>query len=145
MRFILMVKASEYSEAGLSQSKEYKKAMMTYKKILTEAEVLLAAEEIQPSSTGMRFTHSTRGGEPEFKAGPFPVEEALIAAFFIIDAETENEALNWAARIPVLRDSGETLIELRRMEETSHADNKPILHALEADLLQQLTILKKGE
>lgn len=143
MRFILMVKATPHTEAGVYHSSEFRKDMMAYKKTLADAEALLAAEEIQPSSTGMRITHSPCGGAPGFQAGPFPVDHALIAEYFLIEAETETEALNWALRMPIPQECGETSIEMRRIEEVSNSDKKPRLEAIEADLHNQLTMLRE--
>lgn len=143
MRFILMVKATEYSEAGVNPGREFLKAMMVYKRSLAEAGVLLAAEEIQPSSSGMRITHSIYGGEPEFEAGPFPVEQAFIAKYFLIEVETEREAVNWALRIPVQKEYGAASIELRKIEEVSNIDQGPRLETMEADLHNQLKMLRE--
>lgn len=145
MRYILMVKATEYTEAGVYHNREFKKAMLAYRDSLAEAEVLLAAEEIQPSSTGMRITYPTCGGKPKFQAGPFPVEQALIAEYFLIEVASESEALNWALRMPVQKERGEMAIELRRIEELSNADKKPRLEVLEADLTNQIMILRESK
>ncbi|MFC6333561.1 YciI family protein [Paenibacillus septentrionalis] len=144
MRFILMVNATEYSEAGVYHSNDFIREMIAYKKVLTEAGVLLAAEEIQPSSTGIKITHLSCGKEPELRAGPFPVEQALISKYFLIEAESETEALNWALRMPIQKEFGEVTIEMRRIEEMFNSKKSSRLRAMEADLADQLTMLRES-
>jgi hypothetical protein len=116
---MLIVKATGYSEAGVDHSREHDAAMIAYKKSLAEAGVLLAAEELQPSSTGIRISYPSHGGEPEVQAGPFPANQELIAKFTLIEARTEDEALHWALRMPVPTGRGGCEIELRRLEDNS--------------------------
>ncbi|MFC5651183.1 YciI family protein [Paenibacillus solisilvae] len=143
MRFMLIVKATGYSEAGVNHSREHSDARIAYKKSLSKAGALLAAEELQPSSTGIRISYPSHGGDPEVQAGPFPPDQELIAEYTLIDVGTEDEALNWALRMPVPAGRGECEIELRRLEENSDSLREPRLQALEADLQDQLNMLKK--
>jgi hypothetical protein len=150
MRFMLIVKATGYSEARVKQSREHNDEMIAYKKSLAKAGALLAVEELQPSSTGIRITYPSHGGEPELRPGPFPVDQELIAEYTLIEVSTEVEALNWALRMPVPADRGECEIELRKLEENSSSLREPRIQALEADLKDQLNMLKtinhyKGE
>jgi hypothetical protein len=139
---MLMVKATGYSEAGVSHDREYKEDMSAYKKSLAKAGVLLAAEELQPSSTGLRISYSSRGREPQVLAGPFPIDQELIAEYVLIDARTEDEALEWAFRMPVPTSRGECQIEVRRLEENSGSMRNPRIQAMEADLMDQLDMLQ---
>lgn len=143
MRFMMIVKATGYSEAGINRSREHSDAMIAYKRSLAQAGVLLAAEELQPSSAGIRISYPSHGGEPAVQAGPFPADQELIAEYTLIDVGTENEALNWALRMPVSAGRGECKIELRRLEEYSDSLREPRLQAMEADLQDHLDILKK--
>ncbi|RFU63245.1 YciI family protein [Bacillus sp. V59.32b] len=78
MRFLLIVKATEYSEAGLADGKDYREAMISYKKSLAKKGALLADEELQPNLTGLRIMYPKKGGKPQLLAGPFPVNQDLI-------------------------------------------------------------------
>ncbi|QMV41497.1 YciI family protein [Cohnella cholangitidis] len=142
MRYMLIVKATGYSESGIHQSREHNDAKAAYKKSLAKAGALLAAEELQPSSTGIRITYPTHGGEPDIQAGPFPADHELMAEYILIDAKTEDEAVGWALRMPVPAGRGECEIELRRLEENSDSLREPRTRALEADLRDQLYMLK---
>ncbi|WP_239617730.1 YciI family protein [Cohnella mopanensis] len=117
MRYMLMVKATGYSEARVNHSREYNEAMIAYKKTLAKAGALLATEELQPSSAGIRISYPAYGENPEILAGPFPVDQKLVAEYTLIDAKTEEDALNWALQMPVPAGRGEFEIELRRLEE----------------------------
>ncbi|TNJ62439.1 YciI family protein [Paenibacillus hemerocallicola] len=119
MRFMLIVKATGYSEAGVNHSREHNDARIAYKQSLAKAGVLLAAEELQPSSTGIRISYPSHGGEPEVQAGPFPANQEIIAEFTLIEARTEDEALNWALRLPAPAGRGGCEIELRRLADNS--------------------------
>lgn len=143
MRYMLMIKATGYSEAGVQPGREHGEAMLAYKRSLARAGALLAAEELQPSSSGLRITYPPHGGEPEVQAGPFPVDQALIAEYALIDVETEDEALRWALRMPVPAGRGECRLELRRLGEQPDFLREPRMQAMESDLLDQLHMLKK--
>jgi hypothetical protein len=142
MRYMLIIKATGYSESGIHHSREHDDAKAAYKKSLASAGALLAAEELQPSSTGIRITYPSRGGEPDVQSGPFPIDHELIAEYILIDAKTEDEAVNWALRMPVPAGRGKCEIELRRLEENSDSSRQPRVRAMEADLQDQLYMLK---
>ncbi|WP_409340579.1 YciI family protein [Paenibacillus sp. MBLB4367] len=142
MRFMLIVKATGYSETGVNHSREHNEERIAYKKSLAKAGALLAAEALQPSSTGIRISYPAHGGEPELRPGPFPADQELIAEYTLIEVETEVEALNWALRMPVSAGRGECEIELRRLEDYSGSLRDPRLQAMEADLQDQLNMLQ---
>lgn len=143
MRFMLIVKASGYSEARVNHSREQNAAMNAYLNSLAEEGALLAAEELQPSSAGVRISYPADGGKPELLAGPFPADQELVAKYCLIDVRTENEALSWALRMPVPKGRGKCEIELRRLEEKPNSLREPRIKALEADLQHRLDMLKK--
>jgi hypothetical protein len=143
MRFILIVKATGYSEAGVKHSREHNNAIIAYKRSLAKIGALLAADELQPSSSGIRISYPLDGGEPEVKVGPFPVDRELITAYTLIDASTEDEAADWARRMPVPRGCGAFEIEMRKLEENPDPIRDPRTLAMEADLEDQINMLKK--
>nr|WP_261306424.1 YciI family protein [Paenibacillus andongensis] len=145
MRFILIVKATGYSETGVEFSREHNDAMVAYKKSLARSGALLAAEELQPSSSGIRILYPLHGGEPEVKAGPFPVDQELIASYTLIDVNSEDEAADWALKMPFPRGCGAFEIEMRELKEHTDSMRDPRILALEADLEDQINMLNKIE
>ena len=122
MRFMIIVRATPESEAGIMPKPEVFEAMGRFNEELINAGVLLAGEGLHPSSEGALVTSS--GGEITVTDGPFAESKELIAGFWIITAKSKDEALEWVKRIPF--DDGET-IELRRVFEA--ADFAEVLSA----------------
>jgi hypothetical protein len=98
MRFMMIVKASKDSEAGVMPSDELISAMTKYNEQLVKAGVLLDASGLQPSSKGFRVRYS--GGKPTIIDGPFAETKELIAGYWIINVRSREEAVEWAKRIP---------------------------------------------
>lgn len=143
MKFLLIIKATEYSEAGLADEKNYREAMISYKKSLAKKGALFADEELQPSSTGLRITYPKKGEKPQVLAGPFPVNQGLIMEYMLINVSTEEEALNWSLRMPVPKVRGKYEIELRRLKGELESIQDPGIKAMEASLQDHLHMLKK--
>ncbi len=114
MRFMIIVKASPESEAGVMPSPAVFEAMGAFNEALIQAGVLLAAEGLHPSSKGARVT--LRGGRHEVLDGPFAESRELVAGFWIITAKSQDEALEWVKRIPLEEDE---TVELRRVFEAA--------------------------
>ncbi|MGH2761376.1 MAG: YciI family protein [Thermoleophilaceae bacterium] len=110
MRFMVLVKASEESEAGVLPSEELLTEMGKYNEELVNAGVMLAGEGIHPSSKGARVSF------PERKVidGPFTETKELIAGFWLIQEKSLDEAIEWVKRAPF--QEGE--IEIRQVFET---------------------------
>jgi hypothetical protein len=111
MRFMLIVKADKDSEAGVLPSREMLTEMGTYNEELVRAGVLLAGEGLQASSKGARVTFS--GGKRTVVDGPFTETKELVAGFWLIQAKSRDEAIEWAKRVPF--ESGQ--IEIRQVFE----------------------------
>ena len=114
MRFMLLVKADQNTEAGVLPSKELVAAMGQFNEEMVRAGVLLAGEGLHPSSKGARLKFS--GGERTVIDGPFPETKELIAGFWIIQVQSKAEAIEWASRVPFADDE---VIEVRQVFETS--------------------------
>ena len=114
MRFMMIVKASKESEAGVMPGEELLTAMGKYNEELVNAGVLLAGEGLHPSSKGARVRFS--GEQRTVVAGPFPETEHLIAGFWLIRAGSLAEAIEWARRCPNPM-PGESEIEIRQVFE----------------------------
>src|SRR5215472_1932542 len=98
MRFMMIVKANELSEAGTPPSPELLAAMTKYNEELAKAGVLLEADGLRPSSDGARVHF--RAGKPTVVDGPFAETKELIAGFWVIQAKSKQEAIEWAKRAP---------------------------------------------
>ncbi|MBW7462323.1 YciI family protein, partial [Paenibacillus sepulcri] len=85
MRFILMTRATRHSEAGVRPSRESIDAMNAYHEELEKAGVLLAAERLYPSSSGLRMSFSRPGGQPSVTSGPLAEVNELVAGFTLIE------------------------------------------------------------
>jgi hypothetical protein len=109
MRFMLLVKASAESEAGVPPSTEMLAEMGKFNETLVNAGVLLAGEGLQASAKGARVRFANR--KPTVTDGPFTETKELIAGFWIIRASSKQEAIEWAKRVPFV--DGE--IEVRQV------------------------------
>lgn len=102
MRFMIIVKASKDSEAGKLPSQELLAAMGKYNEELVKAGVLLSGEGLQPSSKGARVRFS--GDRRTVIDGPFAETKELIAGFWLIQATSIADAIEWVERYPYPRD-----------------------------------------
>ncbi len=115
MRFMVMVKATPESEAGVMPPEADLTAMGKYNEELVKAGVMLAGEGLQASSKGARIRFGE--GKKTVIDGPFAETKELVAGFWIIQAKSKEEAVEWMKRAPFPVDSG-TEIELRQIFET---------------------------
>ena len=112
MRFMIIVKATKESEAGVMPSAQLLAEMGRFNEQLAKAGVLLAGEGLQPSSKGARVTFS--GKKRTVVHGPFAETKELIAGFFLVEMASLEECVEWFKRCPV--QSGErTNLEIRRV------------------------------
>ena len=114
MRFMMLVKASKESEAGVLPSGELIAAMGAFNEEMVKAGVLIAGEGLQASSKGARITYS--GSKRSVTDGPFAETRELLAGFWMIDVKSKADAIAWASRVPFK--DGE-VVEIRQVFETS--------------------------
>ena len=98
MRYMMMVKANEKSEAGVLPTEAHLVAMGKYNEELQKAGVLLDLSGLKPSSAGVRVRFA--GGKRTVIDGPFTEAKELIAGYWIIQVKSKEEAIEWAKRIP---------------------------------------------
>src|ERR671929_759174 len=98
MRFMVIVKATKESEAGVMPSQELLTAMGKYNEELAKAGVMLAGEGLHPSSKGARVRFS--GDKRTVIDGPFAETKELIAGFWILQVKSKEEAIEWVKRCP---------------------------------------------
>ncbi len=114
MQFMILVKATKDSEAGVMGPPELFTAMADYHEELAKAGVLLDGNGLQASSKGWRIRYS--GGKRTVIDGPFTEAKELVAGYTIIQVKSREEALEWARRFPnPYNADGE--IEVRQMFE----------------------------
>ncbi|MFC4932786.1 YciI family protein [Massilia sp. GCM10023247] len=127
MRFMIIVKASPESEAGVMPGEELLNAMAEYHGELARAGVLLDANGLHPSSRGWRIRY--QGKERSVIDGPFTESKEMIAGYSMIAVRTPEEALEWARRFPNPRGEGQDAeIEVRQIFEL---DDFPQTEALQ--------------
>jgi hypothetical protein len=98
MRFMLMVKASKDTEAGVLPDNQALAEMARFNEEMVKAGVMLAGEGLQASSKGARVRYS--GTSRTVIDGPFAETKELIAGFWLIQARSKAEAIEWAKRVP---------------------------------------------
>ena len=141
MRFIMIVKASQDSEAGKMPPEELLAAMGKYNEELLKAGVLVDLTGLRPSSEGKRVRFA--GGKVSVIDGPFAETKELIGGFWIINVKSLDEAVEWAKRAPAPHGPGvETELEIRPFFEVEdfspcHEMAKEIGKKLEAQKAQR--------
>lgn len=144
MRFMMIVKATTDSEAGVPPSQELIEAMQKYNEELVKAGVLLAADGLKPSSGGIRISYPEPGGKPQVIDGPFTEAKEMIAGYTLIEVKSKEEALEWALRMPDPHGFGQGEIELRQVSEAEDLTDDPESIAKNAALRKQLEEQKKA-
>ena len=112
MRFMVIVKASKDTEAGVMPSTELLTAMGKFNEEMVKAGVMLAGEGLHPTSKGVRIKYS--GKQPTVSHGPFAVTSDLACGFWLIQVKSKDEAIEWMKRAPF--DNGAE-IEIRQVFE----------------------------
>jgi hypothetical protein len=115
MRFMVIVKATEQSEAGVMPTEQEFAAMGRYNEELVNAGVMLAGEGLHPSSRGARVRF--RGDQRTVIDGPFAETKELIAGFWIFKVGSLEECIDWVRRCPNPFAEGESEIEIRQIFE----------------------------
>jgi len=115
MRFMVIRKADEESEAGVLPSAELLEAMGRYNEELVKAGVLLSGEGLMSSDRGALVTFS--GGTVTVTDGPFAEAKELVAGYSILDVGSLDEALEWVRKWPVEDGHGNAEIEILQVHE----------------------------
>lgn len=140
MRFMILVKANQESEAGVMPSEELLAEMGKYNEALANAGVMLAGEGLHPSSKGARIKFS--GGQRIVTDGPFAETKELLAGFWLWQVGSKEEAVEWAKRCP-MQEGAE--LEIRQVFEAEDfgAEFTPELRQQEEKIREQ--ILRQSE
>ena len=110
MRVMVLIKASDDSEAGVMPSEELLTQMGNFNEELVKAGVMLAGDGLHPSSKGVRVAFS--GDERKVIDGPFAETKELLAGFWVWQVKSLDEAIEWVKRIPN-PDQTDTVVEIR--------------------------------
>jgi hypothetical protein len=143
MRFMVMVKATKDSEAGVLPDEKLLADMGKYNEELVKAGVMLAGEGLQASSKGarVRFSGSKRTGID----GPFPETKELIAGYWLFQVKSLEEAIEWVKRCPNPMPNQESEIEIRQVFEADDfgAEFTPELREQEERIRQMAASAKR--
>lgn len=144
MRFMMIVKATTDSEAGVLPSPELLEAMQRYNEELARAGVLLGCDGLHPSSSAIRISYPEPGGKPKVVDGPFTEAKEMIAGYTLIEVKSREEAIEWALRMPDPHGFGQGQIELRQVFELEELTDNPEAIAKDNSLRQQLEEQRKA-
>jgi hypothetical protein len=115
MRFMILIKATKESEAGMLPDEKLLAEMGKFNEELVKAGVMLAGEGLQPSSKGARVRFSP--GKRTVIDGPFAETKELIAGFWLWQVRSREEAIEWVKRCPDPFPGRESEIEIRQVFE----------------------------
>ncbi|HEX9719168.1 MAG TPA: YciI family protein [Ramlibacter sp.] len=139
MRFMVIVKATADSEAGVMPSEALLAAMGRYNEELARAGVMLAGEGLHPSAKGVRVKFT--GDQRSVTDGPFIETKELIAGFWIFQVASLQECIEWVKRCPNPM-PGESEIEIRQIFEAEDfgAEFTPELREQEARIRARIDL-----
>jgi hypothetical protein len=143
MRFMVLVKASKDSEAGVLPSQELLTEMGKFNEELVSAGIMLGGEGLQPSSKGARVRFL--GKQRTVIDGPFPETKELVAGYWIWQVKSKEEAIEWVKRCPNPT-GAEGEIEIRQIFEAEDfgAEFTPELREQEKRVWEQAENLAKA-
>ena len=138
MRFMVIVRATKQSEAGIMPDEKLLADMGNFNEELVKAGVLLSAEGLQPSSKGARVRFS--GEKRTVIDGPFTETKELIAGFWLWQVKSKQEAIEWVKRSPNPFPGMDSEIEIRQVFEAEDfgPEFTPELRAQEERLRAQV-------
>lgn len=138
MRFMIIIKATKESEAGVMPSEQLLREMGQFNEDLVQAGVMLAGDGLHPSSKGVRVRFS--GSSRTVIDGPFAETKELIAGYWVWQCRSKEEAIEWVKRCPNPM-PGESEIEIRQVFEAEDfgAEFTPELKEQEDRLRAQRT------
>ena len=124
MRFMIIVKATPDTEAGVFPDETLMAAMASYHEELSKAGVLLDAAGLQPSAKGWKLRF--RAGQRTLIDGPFAESKELIAGYTLIQVRSREEAMEWARRFPApMGADKDAEIEVRQLYELDDFEPSP--------------------
>jgi hypothetical protein len=143
MRFMILIKATKDSEAGVMPDQKLLAEMGRFNEELVKAGVMLEGEGLHPSSKGARVRFS--GTKRTVIDGPFPETKELIAGYWVWKVKSKEEAIEWVKRCPNPMPNIESEVEIRQVFESEDfgAEFTPELQEQEERLRKQIEYQKK--
>ncbi len=138
MKFMILIKATKESEAGVMPSEELISAMTSYNEALVNAGIMRGGDGLHPSSNATRVRFS--GDKRTVVDGPFSETKELIAGYWIWECKSKQEAIDWVKRMPnpMLSDSEVEIRQVFSADDFGDAMT-PELRAREAELERKLS------
>jgi hypothetical protein len=135
---MVLIKATEQSEAGELPKEELLGEMMAFNEELVKAGVMLAGDGLRPSSAGARVVFTS--GERKVVDGPFAETKELIAGYWVWQVKSLDEASEWVKRMPDPMPGSEAIVEIRPVYEADDFGEEftPELRAKEQELRQRV-------
>lgn len=113
MRFMILLKADQDTEAGKMPSEQLLGEMMAFNQQLVDAGVMLGGEGLQPTAKGARVFFAE--GKTSVSEGPFPLTGEQLAGFWLWQCASKEEAIEWVRKVPMPMASGKAEIEIRQL------------------------------
>jgi hypothetical protein len=138
MRVIVMIKATEQSEAGEMPREELLTEMTAFNEELVKAGIMLGGDGLHPSSRGKRVVFS--GSDRKVLDGPFSETKELVAGYWVWQVKDMDEAIEWVKRIPDADPGVEAIVEIRPVFEAEDFGDEltPELREREERMREQL-------
>ena len=137
MKFMILVKATKDSEAGVMPSESLLSEMIGFHEEMAKAGVLVDGSGLQSSAKGWRIKYG-KGGKRSFVDGPFAETKELVAGYTVINVKSREEAIAWTKRFPNPSiDGGEGEIEVRQYFELEDFGDSPSVEKARKIGLQQ--------
>jgi hypothetical protein len=135
---MVLIKATEQSEAGELPKEELLGEMMAFNEELVKAGVMLAGDGLRPSSAGARVVFTS--GERKVVDGPFAETKELIAGYWVWQVKSLDEASEWVKRMPDPMPGSEAIVEIRPVYEADDFGEEftPELRAKDQELRQRV-------
>jgi hypothetical protein len=137
VKFMILVKATKDSEAGVMPGESLLSEMIGFHEELAKAGVLVDGSGLQSSAKGWRVKYG-KGGQRSFVDGPFAETKELVAGYTVINVKSREEAIAWTKRFPnPSTDGGEGEIEVRQYFELEDFGDSPSIEKARKIGLQQ--------
>ena len=138
MKFILLTRSSRYAEAGIKSSAASLAATEAYLEELAEAGVLVTTQALYPSSSGWLLSYPVSGCQPTLTRDPLDEPQQLVAGYTVIEVDHEEDAMQWARRMPDPIGYGEGAVEVRRIREASLPTHQGFQQVMEDELRSRI-------
>ncbi|MDB5960067.1 MAG: hypothetical protein JWP59_1361 [Massilia sp.] len=113
MRFMILLKADQDTEAGKMPDENLLRDMMDFNQALVDAGIMLGGDGLQPTSKGAKVQFAD--GRTTVTEGPFPLTGEQLAGFWIWQCASKQEAIEWVKKVPMPMASGTAEIEIRQI------------------------------